>query len=69
MGKLPHPMGPHRTAAMQVGIDQRPQRRGAFQPRVQLQPEFAERREEILSMIWDMEEEIMGRAPGQAASA
>ena len=25
------------------------------------EPEFAERREEILSMIWDMEEEIMGR--------
>jgi taurine transport system ATP-binding protein len=25
-------------------------------------PEFGERREEILSMIWDMEEEIMGRA-------
>ncbi|MEP2846392.1 MAG: ABC transporter ATP-binding protein, partial [Alphaproteobacteria bacterium] len=24
-------------------------------------PEFAERREEILGMIWDMEEEIMGR--------
>jgi len=24
-------------------------------------PEFGERREEILSMIWDMEEEIMGR--------
>ena len=24
-------------------------------------PEFSERREEILSMIWDMEEEIMGR--------
>ena len=29
---------------------------------------LAERREEILSMIWDMEEEIMGRAPGQAES-
>ena len=25
-------------------------------------PEFGERREEILSMIWEMEEEIMGRA-------
>jgi taurine transport system ATP-binding protein len=32
-------------------------------------PEFAERREEILSMIWDMEEEIMGRAPGAAVPA
>ncbi|MEL6435319.1 MAG: ABC transporter ATP-binding protein [Pseudomonadota bacterium] len=28
---------------------------------VKKQPEFGERREEILSMIWDMEEEIMGR--------
>ncbi|MCY0092872.1 taurine ABC transporter ATP-binding protein [Hoeflea ulvae] len=28
---------------------------------VKKQPEFAERREEILGMIWDMEEEIMGR--------
>jgi taurine transport system ATP-binding protein len=28
---------------------------------VKKHPEFAERREEILSMIWDMEEEIMGR--------
>lgn len=28
---------------------------------------FAERREEILSMIWGMEEEIMGRAEGDAA--
>jgi taurine transport system ATP-binding protein len=27
-------------------------------------PEFGDRREEILSMIWDMEEEIMGRAEG-----
>ena len=25
-------------------------------------PEFVETREEILSMIWDMEEEIMGKA-------
>jgi taurine transport system ATP-binding protein len=24
-------------------------------------PEFGERRDEILSMIWEMEEEIMGR--------
>ncbi len=30
-------------------------------------PEFAERREEILSMIWDMEEEIMGRAGAEPA--
>jgi taurine transport system ATP-binding protein len=29
---------------------------------VKREAEFAERREEILSMIWDMEEEIMGRA-------
>ncbi|KJS19618.1 MAG: taurine ABC transporter ATP-binding protein [Hoeflea sp. BRH_c9] len=28
---------------------------------VKKEPEFAERREEILGMIWDMEEEIMGR--------
>ncbi|XDA97810.1 ABC transporter ATP-binding protein [Sulfitobacter sp. LCG007] len=28
---------------------------------VKKHPEFAQRREEILSMIWDMEEEIMGR--------
>jgi len=29
---------------------------------VKKHPEFGEKREEILSMIWDMEEEIMGRA-------
>ncbi|MEQ8895670.1 MAG: ABC transporter ATP-binding protein [Roseovarius sp.] len=29
---------------------------------VKRDPEFNEKREEILSMIWDMEEEIMGRA-------
>lgn len=29
---------------------------------VKKHPEFAEKREEILSMIWDMEEEIMGRS-------
>ncbi|WP_435311716.1 taurine ABC transporter ATP-binding protein [Primorskyibacter sedentarius] len=29
---------------------------------VKKRPDFGERREEILSMIWDMEEEIMGRA-------
>lgn len=29
---------------------------------VKKHPEFGERREEILGMIWDMEEEIMGRA-------
>ena len=28
---------------------------------VKKEPEFGQRREEILSMIWDMEEEIMGR--------
>ena len=31
---------------------------------VKKHPEFGERREEILSMIWDMEEEIMGRTEG-----
>ena len=31
--------------------------------------DFIAKREEVLSMIWEMEEEIMGRAPGQAASA
>ena len=29
---------------------------------VKKHPEFAQRREEILSMIWDMEEEIMGKS-------
>ena len=33
---------------------------------VKKHPEFGERREEILGMIWDMEEEIMGRA-GEAS--
>ncbi|WP_095588529.1 taurine ABC transporter ATP-binding protein [Actibacterium ureilyticum] len=33
---------------------------------VKKHPEFATRREEILGMIWDMEEEIMGRAEGAA---
>lgn len=33
---------------------------------VKKHPEFARRREEILSMIWDMEEEIMGRQEGAA---
>jgi taurine transport system ATP-binding protein len=33
---------------------------------VKKHPEFGERREEILSMIWDMEEEIMGRTEGAA---
>ncbi|WP_136443003.1 ABC transporter ATP-binding protein [Pacificoceanicola onchidii] len=33
---------------------------------VKKHPEFAERREEILGMIWDMEEEIMGRAEESA---
>ncbi|MGY3437673.1 MULTISPECIES: taurine ABC transporter ATP-binding protein [unclassified Marinovum] len=31
---------------------------------VKKHPEFGERREEILGMIWDMEEEIMGRSEG-----
>ncbi len=34
---------------------------------VKKHPEFAERREEILSMIWDMEEEIMGRTEEASA--
>ena len=29
---------------------------------VKKHPKFGETREEILGMIWDMEEEIMGRA-------
>ncbi|PRY93311.1 taurine transport system ATP-binding protein [Hasllibacter halocynthiae] len=33
---------------------------------VKKHPEFAERREEILSMIWDMEEEIMGHGEDAA---
>ena len=33
---------------------------------VKKQPEFGERREEILSMIWEMEEEIMGRSEAAA---
>lgn len=33
---------------------------------VKKHPEFAERREEILGMIWDMEEEIMGRTEDAA---
>jgi taurine transport system ATP-binding protein len=33
---------------------------------VKKHPEFAERREEILGMIWDMEEEIMGRSEESA---
>ncbi len=31
---------------------------------VKKHPDFAKRREEILGMIWDMEEEIMGKAEG-----
>ncbi|WP_111732149.1 taurine ABC transporter ATP-binding protein [Roseovarius amoyensis] len=34
---------------------------------VKKHPEFAEKREEILSMIWDMEEEIMGRSEEEPA--
>ena len=29
---------------------------------VKKHPDFGQKREEILSMIWDMEEEIMGRS-------
>ncbi|WP_298676991.1 ABC transporter ATP-binding protein [uncultured Lentibacter sp.] len=34
---------------------------------VKKHPEFGEKREEILSMIWDMEEEIMGRSEEASA--
>jgi taurine transport system ATP-binding protein len=34
---------------------------------VKKEPEFAQKREEILGMIWDMEEEIMGRSEGAEA--
>ncbi|MFD1509714.1 taurine ABC transporter ATP-binding protein [Lacimonas salitolerans] len=34
---------------------------------VKKHPEFGQRREEILGMIWDMEEEIMGRGEGEQA--
>ena len=34
---------------------------------VKKHPEFGEKREEILSMIWDMEEEIMGNATEASA--
>lgn len=33
---------------------------------VKKNPEFGKTRDEILSMIWEMEEEIMGRAEGAA---
>ncbi|MGI9502438.1 MAG: ABC transporter ATP-binding protein, partial [Geminicoccaceae bacterium] len=33
---------------------------------IKASPEFTERREEILSMIWEMEEEIMGRQEAEA---
>jgi taurine transport system ATP-binding protein len=33
---------------------------------IKRQPDFAARREEILAMIWEMEEEIMGRAGTEA---
>jgi taurine transport system ATP-binding protein len=33
---------------------------------VKKHPDYAEKREEILSMIWDMEEEIMGRMEAQS---
>ncbi len=31
---------------------------------IKASPEFIEKREEVLTMIWEMEEEIMGRAEG-----
>ena len=34
---------------------------------VKKHPEFNQRREEILSMIWEMEEEIMGRTEATGA--
>jgi taurine transport system ATP-binding protein len=45
-------------AAMGAGGDLREVKRS---------PEFAERREEVLSMIWDMEEEIMGRTGSEVS--
>ena len=39
---------------------------GADLREVKKHPEFGPRREEILTMIWDMEEEIMGRAENAA---
>ena len=39
---------------------------GADLREVKTHPEFGPRREEILSMIWDMEEEIMGRTESAA---
>ncbi len=39
---------------------------GADLREVKRHPEFGPKRDEILSMIWDMEEEIMGRAEGSA---
>ena len=38
---------------------------GADLRAVKTDKEFGERREEILTMIWDMEEEIMGRVAVQ----
>ncbi len=46
-------------AAMGAGADLR---------EVKRLPEFGERREEVLSMIWDMEEEIMGRAGSEVGA-
>ena len=39
---------------------------GADSRDIKASPEFTERREEILSMIWEMEEEIMGRQEAEA---
>ena len=39
---------------------------GADLREVKKEPEFGQRRDEILSMIWEMEEEIMGRAEDAA---
>ena len=40
---------------------------GADLREVKKHPDFGSKRDEILSMIWDMEEEIMGRSEGAAA--
>jgi len=39
---------------------------GADLREIKKHPDYAPRREEILSMIWDMEEEIMGRTEAEA---
>lgn len=49
----------YRLPFAEIGVD-------ADLREVKKHPEFGERREEILTMIWDMEEEIMGRTESAA---